>query len=372
MLVKVKNLDRFVEGFKSKKYTLENAAKSLFKDKQSILKILPYDATGALFNHLPKKLQNDEPFIKQLTGLNGKLFLKATKYHNNNDLALLAIKTCPDVAEFLNFDEENGLELAVKAVENNAFAQRHLKQYAEHEKVLMTALPQQGILYRYLSSQSQKNEEYATVALKSSPFVYRFLPKELKESVELATIAIETNKGYAYSIYKEQVSDSVRANPQVAVLAITKNLLSMLSVPSVTFQSEEFLVTFKEYLDVSRQNFIENGDEEGLENFEKNVNAVFTQKSQMVLQESITNLLNRKQQLQENFNENLNESVGLDEFLQQVDGVDGKTFETTKETVTLDKTQQNGFKTIQKEVEEAQNFNLTQKQSAIFLDGYQD
>lgn len=307
MLIKVKNLDKFVEGFKNKKYTLENASKSLFKDKQSVLKILPYDATGALYNCLPKKFQKDESFIKELTELNGRLFLKAKRYQNNNELALSAIKTCPDAAAFLNFDENNGVELAVKAVQNNPFAQRHLRQYAEHESVVVPALSSEGILYRYLSKQSQSNEAYAAIALQSSPFVYRFMPKPLNSNAQLARIAIEADKGYAYSIYKEQVADEVRENPHLAVLAISKNLNSMLNVPSQTFRSQEFLSLFKEYLDNSKQRFEENDNQEGLLSFQDSVNSLFVQKSQMVLQDSINNLLVQKQQLQESFDGDISE-----------------------------------------------------------------
>lgn len=336
MLIKVKNLDKFVEGFKSKKWTLEDASKSLFKDKQSILKILPYDTTGALYNYLPKKLQKDESFVKELTELNGRLFLKAKRYQKNNELALSAIKTCPDAAAFLNFNKDNGVELAVKAVQNNPFAQRHLRQYAEHENVIVSALSSEGILYRYLSKQSQSNEAYAALALQTSPFIYRFMPKPLKSNAQLASIAIEADKGYAYSIYKEQVADEVRENPHVAVLAISKNLNSMLNVPSQTFRSEEFLSLFKEYLDNSKQGFEQNDDQEGLLSFQASVNSLFVQKSQRVLQDSINNLLIQKQQLQESFDGDISEllnqiaTTAQEEFAtEQEISPDGQEFAST-------------------------------------------
>lgn len=294
-MFKVRNFDQFIEGFKSKNYSLDNAPVKFFKDKKTVLKMAPHDNFGALYNYLPKKFQKDEKFMSQLVNINGYMFLKANRFHENNDMALSAVKTCPDAAAFLNLNGENGYNIAKEAVDTNAFAYRHLKNFTDDSQIIISALSSQGILYRYLSPQNQCVEDYAKVALASTPFAYRFLPKELQPSVELASIAISADKGYAYSIYKDLLIKEVQADPYVSALAVSKNIQSIKHVPNDTYADPGFQQMLGQVIDQAKENFREQNDEEGLINYEQKINYLMAQKNEEVLEERLNQIFSEKQ-----------------------------------------------------------------------------
>lgn len=294
-MAKVRDFDEFIRGFKTNKYSLENAPNKFFKDKETVLKLAPYDYFGNLYNYLPKKLQKDEDFISDLVNINGYLFLKANRYHDRNDMALTATKTCADAAEFLNLEGKDGLKLAKEAININAFAYRFIKNYTDNPEIITSALTSQGILYRYLTKENQLVEDYAKVALNSNPFVYKFLPKELTPNVELASIAIAADKGYAYSIYKDMLLEEVQANSYVSVLAISKDLRSILNVPNSTYADPEFQQMFEEMTEQTKESFRQQDDQEGLQNYESKLNDLVNQKNEIILEEKLNNLFSEKQ-----------------------------------------------------------------------------
>lgn len=293
MSVKIRNIDDFVKALKSHKCSISDAPSSFYRDRESVLKMLPYDFNGVVYNNLSRKLKKDSEFVEQMISVNGRTFLKATKYHKDTRLGLLAAKTCPEAAKCIKLNGENGLDLAKQLVTIEPFTYRHLTGHQDNDEVISLALSGAGILYRYLDPEKKEMKQHAATALANAPISYKFLPKPLKQSISLAKIAISTDGGYARAIYKDMLESDVQENISVSVLACSRDLNCILDVPTQTFEGVEFQQQFKEMIDDKRQEIRQSGDYDAYQDFEDSLSSLFVEKRDMVLKEKIDYLFDQ-------------------------------------------------------------------------------
>jgi len=285
--MRAKSVDAFIKGFKNHNYTLDQAPRGFFKNKEFVKSILPYDLKGETYSRLPKDLKKDKDFIKEIISINGTIFKNEKKLHGDSELNMLAIRTCVEAAQFLNLDGENGLDIAKEVVSISGLALQFLPKFQDHDEVIKLALIENGIAYKFMLASQRANPEYAALAVQSFPFMYTFTCGEARENIGVAMLAMTVDKGYSSYIYQKLLDGDVKADLGISSLACQKNINNILHVPTVTFEQGEFQANLGAIIKAQKGEFIENGDRQGLFAYQVQLKELFAKKDEMIAAEKL-------------------------------------------------------------------------------------
>jgi len=254
------NKDKFFEGFKNHKYTINNAGINILHDTVFLTKLLPYDSSCSIIDIMSEKfLSKHRDFVEKAVSFFGDNFNHLpVNYRDDIDIANLAIESSNFSNLRLGEKLSNDYNFAREAVSKNGFVLKSFSYDIRSQTSFnILAVKQSPLAYRSLLDKMKANDEVINVAVEQNGFIYHFVPEKNRENNEKLLIkALENSKDYAPLIYKESPVN-FRENTDISLLACTQNIECIKNVPFKTFYEEDFQNGLSKIIETGREVYVQ-------------------------------------------------------------------------------------------------------------------
>lgn len=282
--------DKFIKGFVKGKYSFSDASKSLRDDEEVILTCAGHGRESKIYPFISKRLKNSEQFKKELISVNGLEFRNLNKVDRDNDeLALLACATAPQVAISASSRITNSKKFALDVVKQNPFAIKHLDdKYYTNDEVASKALEGDALVYKDLCKTHKTYYDFALKGVEGNGMVFRFLNDNFKNNERIIMTALSHEDVFTYFIYKDLIAPEFQSNFDIAMCAC-KNYIDCIGiVPTELFEQDDFQKELCDFITTKTEEIANSEDENALqlsENFELKAKGLFLNKLDAIEQE---------------------------------------------------------------------------------------
>lgn len=200
-------------------------ALSLFGDDKAPFESEAYDAS--LTEVIPDELMKDRDYIISLIKENPVVFKSLTLYHNDPEIALVAIEQDPEAIiavdpqlkneeQFLReaiarnsmalkaaINLQSDRELVASAVKNNGLALQYAPAYSSDEEIVLSAIAQNAQALQYASASFKENKNFMLKVIKLNPKALEQVPKHWLTDTEFVLAAIEQDSSLWSKVSEE-------------------------------------------------------------------------------------------------------------------------------------------------------------------------
>lgn len=285
--MKIRNREKFIEGVKTGKYTIKNASKELLQD-ESVLLLCASFSSEPIINKIPKQFLNKTAFLRDLVATSPVNFVSLQDMQFNREFILSVCERNDQVAKYIPTPLCNDYNFVKQMVSANGYALNHIHNNMRYDREInYLAIKSRPFVFKNLSEEFKNDFGLAKLAVSERAENFFSLNEELSNNEAIVTAALQASSTYAYHIYKNKISDELRATRDVATAACKSNLTCLVDVPTDTFLSTGFKRDLAKIID-RRERSIANGKDDEFDNvdeFKEYLSGLLDEKREIMMQE---------------------------------------------------------------------------------------
>lgn len=242
---------------------LENLSDKQKSNKVIVLAAVNQNGIALKFAH--ENLKNDSEIVKTaVKKKGGALYFASENLKGNKEIALIAINKDGLSIEHASSKLKNDKEVVLKAVLKNGLALEHASLELKNDReVVLTAVTKNGLALKFSSpklkkdedlilkalsglrkekaftyafNSFQKNKDFVRKAYRINKYILKYLPDDIKDNKEFI---LELFQHYGAN-YKD-LSDRLKADPEITFLHISENRLGISDIPYVLRSNKDFI-----------------------------------------------------------------------------------------------------------------------------------